>query len=152
MTDSHPVHILIADDDPDDCLLTCEAFKECQVANPLHFVHNGEELMDYLKRRPPYTDDKQHPLPGLILLDLNMPLKDGREALIEINADKQLRAIPVVILTTSSAEEDIVHSYQAGGSSFITKPVSFSGLLKVVKALSHYWLEIVKLPVDRNRL
>jgi len=150
MTDTHPVHILIAEDDPDDCLLTSEAFKECQVANPLHFVHNGEELMDYLKRRPPYTDDKQHPLPGLILLDLNMPLKDGREALIEIKADKQLRAIPVVILTTSSAEEDIVYSYQAGGSSFITKPVSFSGLLKVVKALSRYWLEIVKLPVDRN--
>jgi CheY-like chemotaxis protein len=150
MTDTHPVHILIAEDDPDDCLLTSEAFKECQVANPLHFVHNGEELMDYLKRRPPYTDDKLHPLPGLILLDLNMPLKDGREALIEIKADKQLRAIPVVILTTSSAEEDIVHSYQAGGNSFITKPVSFSGLLKVVKALSRYWLEIVKLPVDRN--
>jgi len=150
MTEANPVHILIADDDPDDCLLIREAFNECRVANPLHFVHNGEELMDYLKRRPPYTDDKEHPLPGLILLDLNMPLKDGREALMEIKAGKQLRAIPVVILTTSSAEEDIVHSYQAGGSSYITKPASFSGLLKVVKALSNYWLEIVRLPVDRN--
>lgn len=150
MSDTPPVHILIADDDPDDCMLTREAFAECKVSNPLHFVHNGEELLNYLKHRPPYTDDKQHPLPGLILLDLNMPLMDGREALQAIKADKHLRSIPIVILTTSSAEEDIANSYQFGGVSFITKPVSFSGLLKVIKALSRYWLEVVKLPLKRN--
>lgn len=142
------VNILIADDDQDDCLLTREAFRECKIANRLHFVHDGEALIDYLKRRPPYDDEQKFPMPGLILLDLNMPLKDGREALMEIKADKVLRAIPVVILTTSSAEEDILVSYDLGVNSFITKPVSYSGLIEVIRALSRYWLDIVELPLE----
>lgn len=142
------VNILIADDDQDDCLLTREAFRECKIANRLHFVHDGEALLDYLKRRPPYDDEQKFPMPGLILLDLNMPLKDGREALTEIKADKVLRAIPVVILTTSSAEEDILVSYDLGVNSFITKPVSYSGLIEVIRALSRYWLDIVELPLE----
>ena len=140
------VHILIADDDQDDCLMAEEAFRECRVSNPLHFVHDGQALLDYLNRRPPYNDDVRFPLPGLILLDLNMPLKDGREALVEIKADPRLRMIPVIILTTSSAEEDILRSYDIGVNSFITKPVSFSGLIEVIHALGRYWLDIVELP------
>lgn len=140
------VHILIADDDQDDCLMTEEAFRECRIANPLHFVHDGQALLDYLNRRPPYNDDERFPLPRLILLDLNMPLKDGREALVEIKGDPRLRMIPVVILTTSSAEEDIQRSYDIGVNSFITKPVSFSGLIEVIHALGRYWLDIVELP------
>ncbi|MCY1270882.1 Response regulator rcp1 [compost metagenome] len=140
------VDILIADDDQDDCLMTREAFRECRIANRLHFVHDGEALLDYLKRRPPYNDEQRFPMPGLILLDLNMPLKDGREALMEIKADAALRAIPVVILTTSSAEEDVLRSYDLGVNSFITKPVSYSGLIEVIRALGRYWLDIVELP------
>lgn len=148
MKAAQPIHILIADDDQDDCLMTQEAFKECSVSNPLHFVHDGEALLDYLQRRAPYNDDEHYPLPGLILLDLNMPRMDGREALHAIKTDAQLRAIPVVILTTSSAEEDILRSYNMGGNSFITKPVTYSGLLEVVKTIGRYWLEIVELPAD----
>lgn len=142
------VDILIADDDQDDCLMTREAFRECRIANRLHFVHDGEALLDYLKRRPPYNDEQRFPMPGLILLDLNMPLKDGREALMEIKADAALRSIPVVILTTSSAEEDILRSYDIGVNSFITKPVSYSGLIEVIRALGRYWLDIVELPLE----
>lgn len=142
------VNILIADDDQDDCLMTREAFRECRIANRLHFVHDGEALLDYLKRRPPYDDEQRSPMPGLILLDLNMPLKDGREALMEIKADAALRVIPVVILTTSSAEEDVLRSYDIGVNSFITKPVSYSGLLEVIRALGRYWLDIVELPLE----
>lgn len=142
------VNILIADDDQDDCLMTREAFRECRIANRLHFVHDGEALLDYLKRRPPYDDEQRYPMPGLILLDLNMPLKDGREALIEIKADAALRVIPVVILTTSSAEEDVLRSYELGVNSFITKPVSYSGLIEVIRALGRYWLDIVELPLE----
>ncbi|WJN58852.1 response regulator [Pseudomonas sp. SO81] len=141
-------NILIADDDQDDCLMTREAFRECRIANRLHFVHDGEALLDYLKRRPPYDDEQRFPMPGLILLDLNMPLKDGREALMEIKADAALRVIPVVILTTSSAEEDVLRSYDIGVNSFITKPVSYSGLLEVIRALGRYWLDIVELPLE----
>lgn len=144
----HPVHILIADDDQDDCLMTREAFAECRVSNPLHFVHDGEALLDYLRRRAPYDDEERYPLPGLILLDLNMPRMDGREALQAIKSDPVLRGIPVVVLTTSSAEEDILRSYNMGSNSFITKPVTYTGLIEVVKTLGRYWLEIVELPAD----
>lgn len=146
MRNSQIIHILVADDDPDDCLLMREAFYESRISNEVHFVHNGEELLNYLKRHPPYNDSRLYPMPGLILLDLNMPLMDGREALAEIRADEMLRGIPVVILTTSSAEEDIVRSYDVGVNSFITKPVSFDDLLGVVKELGRYWLELVELP------
>ncbi|ODS64108.1 MULTISPECIES: response regulator [unclassified Arenimonas] len=141
-----PITILMADDDPDDRLMTREAFVECRVANPLSFVHDGQELMDYLLRRGDYADAARFPMPGLILLDLNMPRLDGREVLREIKADPALRSIPVVILTTSKAEEDVLRSYQDGVNSFITKPVTFSALTEVVKTLGKYWLEVVDLP------
>lgn len=150
MTDNHrttrPIHILVADDDQDDCLLMREALQEGRVANSVSFVHNGEELLHYLLRQPPYQNEQQYPLPGLILLDLNMPLMDGREALAELKKHPQLRRIPVVILTTSSAPEDIELSYDKGVNSFITKPVTFSGLVEVVRTLGQYWLELVELP------
>lgn len=146
MTDTPPVAVLVADDDPDDCLLMQEAFHESRLRNPLRFVHDGEQLLHYLRRHPPYDDDRRYPLPGLILLDLNMPLMDGREALIEIKRDPRLCSIPVVILTTSSESEDILGSYAGGVNSFISKPTSFSGLLEVVRTLGHYWLSLVELP------
>ena len=140
------ITILMAEDDADDRLMTREAFQECRLGNPLQFVSDGEELMDYLKRRGPYADAVRFPMPGLILLDLNMPRKDGREALREIKADPALREIPVVVLTTSKAEEDVANSYSAGANSFITKPVSFAALIEVVQTLGKYWLQIVDLP------
>jgi len=143
---ARPVTILMADDDPDDRELTREAFAESHLVNDLRFVCDGEELMDYLQRRGQYADPARSPRPGLILLDLNMPKKDGREALRELKADPKLKAIRVVILTTSKAEEDIVRTYDLSAASYITKPVTFDGLLDVVKTLGKYWLEIVELP------
>jgi CheY-like chemotaxis protein len=141
-----PITILVADDDPDDCLMVKESFEEERVANPLHFVKDGEELMDYLKRRGDFKDMEDIPLPGLILLDLNMPRKDGREALREIKSDPDLRIIPVVVFTTSKAEEDIYRTYDLGVNSFISKPVTFEGLKGIIKTVTKYWLEIVELP------
>ncbi len=143
------VTILMAEDDPDDRLLIKEALVESQLVNPIQFVGNGEELLDYLNRRGQYRNRRRFPRPGVILLDLNMPKKDGREALQEIKADPKLRQIPVVVLTTSTAEEDIVRTYDLGANSFISKPVTFEGLVKVMKSLGHYWLEIVELPPER---
>ena len=138
--------IIIAEDDPDDRLLLKDAFDESRVSNPLVFVNDGEELMDYLHRRGSYENLPEDVLPGIILLDLNMPKKDGPTALKEIKDSKAFQHIPVVILTTSKADEDIVRTYGLGGSSFITKPVTFEGLCDVVKTLKHYWFEIVALP------
>lgn len=143
-----PITILLADDDEDDRMLGREALEESKLANDLHMVEDGEELLDYLYRRGRYSDPATSPRPGLILLDLNMPRKDGREALKEIKADPELRQIPVVVLTTSKAEEDIFRTYDLGVNSFITKPVSFEGLVNVMKSLAHYWFTIVKLPVE----
>ena len=143
-----PVTILMADDDPDDRQLTRKAFEESRLANDLRFVENGEELLDYLNRRGKFADPATSPRPGLILLDLNMPRMDGREALKEIRGDPRFRPIRVVIMTTSKAEEDIVKSYHLSAASYITKPVTFEGLLEVVRALGKYWLEIVELPDD----
>ena len=144
--DRTPIPILMADDDADDRLMAKDALEECLVVNELHFVEDGEELMDYLHRRGIYTDARNSPRPGLILLDLNMPKKNGREALKEIKTDPALRGIPVVILTTSQAEEDIARSYDMGANSFITKPVTFDGLVEVMKSLRRYWFEIVAVP------
>lgn len=141
-----PITILMAEDDDDDRLLTRDALAECRLANDLHFVEDGEELMDYLCHRGQYADPNDSPTPGLILLDLNMPKKDGREALKEIKAIPELRHIPIVILTTSKAEEDIFRSYDLGANSYITKPVTFESLVEVMKALGRYWFEIVELP------
>jgi CheY-like chemotaxis protein len=142
------ITILMADDDPDDCLLVKRAFKTSKLCNDLRFVNDGEDLMDYLYRRGKYKEPDQAPRPGLILLDLNMPRKDGREALKEIRADATLREIPVVVLTTSKDEEDILRSYNLGANSYITKPVTFEGLVDVIKSLGKYWFEIVELPID----
>lgn len=151
MTKKRPVVILIADDDPEDRMLAKEALEENRLANALHFVEDGEELLQYLKNEGKFSDRNSYPRPGLILLDLNMPKKDGREALREIKLDESLRLIPVVILTTSKAEEDIVRSYNLGVNSFITKPVTFDGLVEIMKTLSKYWFEIVELPpIDTN--
>jgi two-component system response regulator len=141
-----PVTILMADDDADDRAMTKEAFDESRLANDLRFVEDGEQLLDYLNRRGKFTDPADSPWPGLILLDLNMPRKDGREALQEIKADPRFRGIRVVIMTTSKTEEDVVRSYSLSATSYITKPVTFDGLVEVVKAISKYWLEIVELP------
>jgi CheY-like chemotaxis protein len=141
--------ILMADDDADDRMLTQEAWKENRLASELHFVEDGEQLMDYLQRRGKYDHLTNTPLPGLILLDLNMPKKDGREALQEIKADPDLRRIPIVVLTTSKAEQDILRTYNLGANSFITKPVTFEALVDVIKTLTRYWFDIVELPSKR---
>ncbi len=145
------VIILVADDDADDRLMTKEALQESRVANEIRFVVDGEDLMDYLHRRGKYGEAGSAPRPGVILLDLNMPKKDGREALGEIKADPELRHIPTVVLTTSKAEEDIFRSYDLGVNSFITKPVSFVAFAEVMKLLAKYWFEIVELPPDISK-
>ena len=148
--DSKPITILVADDDADDRFLVKDALQESRLANDLHFVEDGEELLDYLHRRGKYASPGTSPRPGLILLDLNMPRKDGREALREIKADPELRRIPVVVLTTSSAEADVYASYDLGANSLIVKPVTFNSLVDIMKALSRYWFEIVELPEERG--
>ncbi len=146
VTCSNSITILMADDDQDDCLLVSKAFEASRLCNDLRFVKDGEELMDYLHQRGNYTDPALAPRPGLILLDLNMPRKDGREALKEIKSDPDLRAIPIVVLTTSKEEEDVLRSYDLGANSYVTKPVTFQGLVDVIKSLGSYWFEIVELP------
>ncbi len=138
--------ILVADDDAEDRMLVKEALEENRLTNNLQFVENGEELMEYLQGKGRYADKDKYPTPGLILLDLNMPKKDGREALKEIKEDPHLRLIPVVVLTTSKAEEDILKTYNLGVSSFITKPVTFNSFVEMMKTLSEYWFELVELP------
>jgi len=142
-----PITILICDDDADDRLLTRQALEDAHVSNAVKFVEDGEQLLDYLYQRGEYAGETgAAPRPGLILLDLNMPNMDGREALKVIKADETLRDIPVVVLSTSGLDEDIVRSYQLGVNSFITKPVTFSGLVDAMDVLGRYWLEIVELP------
>ena len=147
-TNGKPITILMADDDEEDRLLTAEAFAESHVANDLHFVNDGEELMQYLFRQGKYADPDTSPRPGIILLDLNMPRKDGREALAEIKSDPELCRIPVIILTTSKAEEDIIRSYDLGANSFIAKPVTFHRLVEVLQTVGNYWFHIVQLPQE----
>jgi len=146
-TVNNQVPILIADDDKEDCEMIREAFQESRLLNRLFFVHDGEELMNYLKRQGKYEDQNQYPMPGLILLDLNMPKKDGREAIQEIRSSDEFKQIPIVVLTTSQAEEDVFRTYNLGVNSLITKPVEFSSLVQIMKDLGHYWFELVKLPV-----
>jgi CheY-like chemotaxis protein len=141
-----PITILLADDDSDDRLFAKQALDENRLANDLRCVEDGEELIDYLFRRGKYRDPSSSPRPGIILLDLNMPKKDGREALQEIKGNSELKSIPVVVLTTSKAEEDIYRTYNLGVNSYIAKPVTFEGLVDVMKTLGKYWFEIVELP------
>jgi two-component system response regulator len=145
--DLQPIIILMAEDDADDRLLVKEAFEESRVANDLHFVENGVELLEYLRKQGKYKDG--YDLPDLVLLDLNMPRKGGREALQEIKADLSLRHIPVIVLTTSKAEEDILSSYDMGAAGYITKPVTFEALIEIVKGLTEYWVQIVRLPAKK---
>lgn len=150
MTDdgARSITLLMADDDPDDRLLAAEALRESGLANDLRFVEDGEQLLDYLHRRGPWADPAASPRPGLVLLDLNMPRMDGREALARMKADPALRRIPVVVLTTSRAEADVLRSYDLGANSFITKPVTFTGLVEAMRVLGRYWIEIVELPPE----
>ncbi|MFU8803092.1 MAG: response regulator [Bradymonadaceae bacterium] len=148
MRNKKPITILVADDDEEDRMLIVEALEESRLLNDLHCVEDGEELMDYLHRSGEYAPPAQAPRPGIILLDLNMPRKDGREALAEIKQDPSLRQIPIIVLTTSNAEEDLFRTYDLGVNSFITKPVTFEGLVDVMKAIGRYWIEIVELPRD----
>lgn len=143
------ITILVADDDADDRLMIRDALLENRLANDLHFVEDGEELMTYLKRSNSLELQANYPRPGLILLDLNMPKKDGREALREIKSDPKLRDIPIVVLTTSKAEEDIYRTYHLGVNSFISKPVTFESLVAITRDLGRYWFEIVELPPAR---
>jgi CheY-like chemotaxis protein len=149
MYDKHkiPITILICDDDEDDRMLTQQALEDAHISNDLRFVEDGEQLLDYLYQRGTYGGETgTAPRPGLILLDLNMPTMDGREALRLIKQDETLLDIPVVVLTTSSLDEDVIRSYRLGVNSFITKPVTFSGLVDAMNVLGRYWLEIVELP------
>jgi CheY-like chemotaxis protein len=142
-----PITILVCDDDEDDRMLTQQALEDAHVSNSVRFVEDGEQLLDYLYQRGPYGGELGlAPRPGLILLDLNMPKLDGREALKTIKEDSSLRDIPVVVLSTSHLDEDIARSYQLGVNSFITKPVTFTGLVDAMNVLGRYWLEIVELP------
>lgn len=138
--------ILMAEDDEDDCLLAKDALEEAKIKNEVRFVDDGEQLLDYLNRRGKYSNPHDSPFPGLIFLDLNMPRKDGREALTELKANPIFKRIPVIILTTSRDHEDILQSYELGANSFITKPVSFERLVELMKSLRQYWIEFVELP------
>ena len=151
MNSNRPMIILMADDDPDDRLMTKDALQASQLLNEVRFVEDGVELTDYLLRRGRYAKAEDSPRPGVILLDLNMPKKDGREALREIKENEDLRRIPVIVLTTSKSEEDIFRSYDMGANSFISKPVTFEGLVHVMRELGRYWFEIVELPIGRPR-
>ncbi len=150
MTNKDLLVILMADDDEDDILLTQKALERGKLLNPLYTVRDGEELLDYLFHRGDYTDATNAPRPGVILLDLNMPRKDGREALREIKSDSKLKDIPIVVFTTSKAEEDVYRSYKLGVNSFITKPVTFENLIEVMQMLGKYWFEIVTLPTEEK--
>ena len=143
--DLKTIVIVMADDDPEDVMLAQDALAESRLANALNVVGDGEELLDYLHQRGKYNAENA-PRPGLILLDLNMPRLDGREALARIKSDPTLRRIPVVVLTTSKAEEDVFRSYDLGANSYITKPVTFDSLVNVVRNLAEYWFGIVMLP------
>jgi CheY-like chemotaxis protein len=138
--------ILMADDDPADVRLTQKAFEECRLKNEFRHVSDGQELLDYLRRNGRYADPASSPRPGLILLDLNMPGMDGRTALTALKADADLRRIPVVIMSTSKADEDVARSYDLGANSFVSKPVTFDGLVEAVRTLDTYWFQLVALP------
>jgi len=149
LAERNSITILLADDDEDDRILTADALKRSRLINDTRFVVDGEDLMHYLHGEGAYAEGGiPAPRPGLILLDLNMPKKDGREALAEIKSDPVLRRIPVVVLTTSKAEEDVVRTYDLGVNSFVSKPVTFEELASVMQTLACYWFDLVELPQD----
>src|SRR4028119_42054 len=140
-----PVEILLVEDSPSDADLTLEALSEGKVLNPLHWVEDGVEALAFLRRQGKYA---KAPRPDLILLDLNRPKKDGREVLAQIKADPQLKIIPVVILTTSSAERDILKTYELNANCYVTKPIDLEQFISVVKLIEAFWLAVVKLPLE----
>ena len=145
-----PVHIVLAEDDPDDRMLTRRAIVESRLSADVTTVKNGEELMQYLNQGRGDDTQEKATRPDLILLDLNMPRMDGREALRKIKSDAYLRQIPVVVLTTSEAEQDVVQSYDLGVNAFVTKPVSFDALADAMHSLGEFWFDVVKLPPERD--
>jgi two-component system, chemotaxis family, response regulator Rcp1 len=144
LSQSKPIEILLVEDSPSDAALTIEALKAGKIANRLSHVEDGVEAMDFLRRRGNYADAKR---PDLIMLDLNLPRKDGREVLAEIKNDSDLKIIPIIVLTTSRADEDILRSYQLNCNCYITKPVDFNHFIDVVKSIEQFWLTVVTLPV-----
>ena len=138
--------ILLAEDDPDDVVLIRDAFNENRFECKFLSVNDGEELLDYLYVRGKFYDPSLCPKPDIILLDLNMPKKDGREALAEIKSDFTLKTLPIVVLTTSNSEVDITRSYNLGANSYVTKPMSYSELIKIIGIMGKYWFQTVKLP------
>jgi CheY-like chemotaxis protein len=146
MTDPQPrtINVLLVEDDPGDVLMTREAFEE-NLHNRLDVVTDGAAALDYLRHEGSYTDS---PRPDLILLDLNLPRRDGREVLEEIKADPGLRHIPVIVLTTSKAEEDVLRSYQLHANAYVTKPVDFEGFIEAIKQIDHFFISVVQLPFD----
>ena len=151
MPNSRTATILCAEDDADYRLLTRRAVKAARLENDLRFVEDGEELLDYLYHRGKYAEPASAPRPGLILLDLNLPKKDGREALEAIKQDPDLRRIPVIILTTSNAQEDVLRTYTLGASSYIRKPVNMTALVDIISTLGHYWFDLVELPPETTQ-
>ncbi len=140
-----PIEILLVEDSPSDADLTVDAFSEARVLNNLHWVKDGVEALTFLRRQGQYSDV---PRPDLILLDLNMPKKDGREVLAEIKADSQLKRIPVIILTTSAAERDILKTYELNGNCYVTKPIDVEQFMSVIKLIEAFWLALVQLPSE----
>jgi two-component system response regulator len=151
MTSSEALGVLYAEDDPDDRLLAEMAYRDSGAVNPIAFVADGEEALDYLRGTGRHADRSGMPRPGIVLLDLNMPGMDGRETLRIIREDPALRRIPVVILTTSAAQEDIAGSYDAGANSYIVKPSAFASLVQLFQRLFGYWFEICSLPMEARR-
>lgn len=142
-SEGHPIEVLLVEDDPGDELMTREAFEENKVRNNLHVARDGEEALDFLNQRGAFADA---PRPDLVLLDLNLPKFDGRQVLAEIKADEDLRTIPVVVLTTSSAEEDVLRSYQLHANAYVTKPVDFARFIQVVRQIDDFFVSVVRLP------
>lgn len=140
------VTILCAEDDPDDRMLLADALESIGLPYQLHFTEDGEQLMSYLRREGDYVDSREFPSPDLLLLDLNMPRMDGREALVLIRADPSLRELPVVVMSTADSDEDVRNAYGLGASSFVTKPVTFERLVKVMQDIRHYWTDVATLP------
>lgn len=138
-----PIQILLVEDSPGDVRLTQEVLRDARIANDLHVVGDGEEAMAFLRREGDYSE---HPRPHLVLLDLNLPRKDGREVLADLNADPELKAVPVIVLTTSEAEQDILRSYQLAANAYITKPIDLNEFIAVVRSIENFWLSIVRLP------
>ncbi len=145
--DAKPIEILLVEDNEGDVGLVEEVFEDAKIRNILHVAEDGEEAMLFLNKEKPFADA---PTPDIILLDLNLPRKDGREVLEEIKTDDKLKRIPVVVLTTSKAEEDIVKSYDLHANSYITKPVDFDQFIKVIKSIEDFWLEVVRLPSSKK--